>query len=121
MRWLADECVSAPLVQRLREAGHDVSYMAEAAPGTTDAAVLRLAHDEGRVLLTEDKDFGELVFRSRMAAPGVVLLRLDIENGPAKWLRLEAAIAEFGDRVLGRYIVIEARRFRSRPLLRSAQ
>ena len=48
--------------------------------------------------LTEDKDFGDLVFRSRMAAPGVVLLRLDLENGPAKWLRLEAAIAEFGDR-----------------------
>lgn len=120
MRWLADECVSAPLVQRLREAGHDVTYMAEAGPGTLDADVLRRANAEDRVLLTEDKDFGDLVFRSRMAAPGVVLLRLDPENGPAKWLRLEAAIAEFGDRIFGRYIVIEAKRFRSRPLLRSA-
>lgn len=121
MRWLADECVSAPLVQRLRDAGHDVGYMAEAGPGTLDADVLRRACDQDRVLLTEDKDFGDLVFRSRMAAPGVVLLRLAPENGPAKWLRLKAAIAEFGDRIPGRYIVIEARRFRSRPLLRSAQ
>lgn len=119
MRWLADECASAPLVERLRAAGHDVSYMAEAAPGTSDTAVLQRAHDEARVLLTEDKDFGDLVFRSRLAAPGIVLPRLDFENGPAKWLRLEAAIAEFGDRLLGRHVVIEARRFRSRPLLRS--
>ena len=63
MRWLADECVAAPLVARLREAGLDVTYMAEIAPAATDPEAIARAHHEGRLLLTEDKDFGELVFR----------------------------------------------------------
>ena len=74
MRWLADECVDAPLVTRLRGAGHDVSYIAEIASRATDTEALRLAQDEGRLFLTEDKDFGEFVFRFKRAVPGVVLL-----------------------------------------------
>lgn len=119
MRWLADECISLPVVRELRAKGHDVTYMAEMAAGATDAVVLRLAHAETRILLTEDKDFGDLVFRSKMPAPGVVLLRLDSETTDTKSARLDAVIAEFGDLLLGRYIVVEARRIRARPLLRS--
>lgn len=56
-----------------------------------------------------------------MPVPGVVLLRLDPEKHLLKWERLEAAIAAFGERLLGRYVVVEATRFRSRPLLRQVQ
>ena len=87
--------------------------------GATDATVLRRAHDEERLLLTEDKDFGDLVFRSKMAVPGVLLLRLDPEKSLLKWTRLESAIGKFGRTLFGRYIVIEAAQFRSRPLLKS--
>ena len=80
MRWLADECVAAPLVARLREAGLDVTYMAEIAPAATDPEAIARAHHEGRLLLTEDKDFGELVFRWNWPVPGVVLLRIDPEK-----------------------------------------
>ena len=55
MRWLADECVDAGLVARLRVAGHDVLYMAEIAPAESDAEVLARAQRDGRLLLTEDK------------------------------------------------------------------
>jgi predicted nuclease of predicted toxin-antitoxin system len=120
MRWLADECVSAVLVSRLRDAGHDVLYIAEFLSGATDPAVLELANAQSRVLLTEDKDFGDLVFRSRRVVPGVMLLRLDAETGDEKWQRLQTAITELGDRIGGRYIVVDAKRIRSRPLLRSA-
>jgi predicted nuclease of predicted toxin-antitoxin system len=119
MRWLVDECVAAALVHQLRAAGHDASYMADGGPGTIDAAVLQLAHEEGRLLLTEDKDFGDLVFRARMPVPGVVLLRLAPQQASIRWPRLAAAIAQFGEGLFGRYVVIEAKRFRSRPLLRS--
>ncbi|MBI3516942.1 MAG: DUF5615 family PIN-like protein [Proteobacteria bacterium] len=118
MRSLADECVDAAHVSRLRAAGHDVSYIAESASGATDTDVLRRAHDEGRLLLTEDKDFGDLVFRSGMAPPGVVLLRLDPEKSLLKWTRLDAAIGRFGPNLLGHYVVVEAARFRSRALLK---
>jgi hypothetical protein len=80
VRWLADECVDAALVSRLRGAGHDVVYVAELASGISDTEVLQLAQSNGRVLLTEDKGFGELVFRSKLTVPGVVLLRIDPER-----------------------------------------
>jgi predicted nuclease of predicted toxin-antitoxin system len=69
MRWLVDECVAAALVHQLRTAGHDASYMADGGAGTIDTSVLQLAHEEGRLLLTEDKDFGDLVFRRRCLFP----------------------------------------------------
>ena len=118
MRWLADECVDAALVTRLRGAGHDVSYIAEIASGVTDTEALRRAQEEERLFLTEDKDFGELVFRFKRAAPGVVLLRIDPEKAHLKWTRLASAIAKLGEGLFGRFVVIEEARFRSRPLLK---
>jgi predicted nuclease of predicted toxin-antitoxin system len=116
MRWLADECIDAGLVRRLREAGHEVLYAAEFAPGAADIEVTRHAREDARLLLTEDKDFGELVFRSTQAVPGLVLLRLDAASRMLKWIRLKAAIEQFGERLFGRYLVIEEARFRSRAL-----
>lgn len=117
MRWLADECVDAGLVARLRAAAHDVSYVAEIAAGTRDVEVLRQAQAETRLLLTEDKDFGDLVFRSNLAAPGIILIRMEPGEPSLKWDRLELAITRYGTTLFGRYLVIERARFRSRPLL----
>ena len=117
MRWLADECIDVGLVAHLRNSGHDVLYMAELAPATSDADVLARAHDEGRILLTEDKDFGDLVFRRGGHVPGLVLLRVDPAQHALKRDRLDAAIARFGeDGLRGRYMVVEVGRFRSRSL-----
>jgi predicted nuclease of predicted toxin-antitoxin system len=119
VRWLADECIAAALVARLRNVGDDVIYMAEEAAGSSDANVIKRAQAESRLLLTEDKGFGELIFRSEMPVPGLVLLRIDPEKHAVKWDRLEAAIARYQEGLIGRYLVIEETRFRSRPLLRS--
>ena len=116
MRWLADECVAAPLVARLRDLGHDVSYMAERSAGTSDEEAIALAQAEDRILLTEDKDFGELVFRWRRLVPGLVLVRIDPELSALRSQRLQAAIERYGDALRGRYTVVEGARFRSRPL-----
>jgi predicted nuclease of predicted toxin-antitoxin system len=59
---------------------HDVLYVAEAAAGLSDADVIALALQEKRLLLTEDKDFGDPVFRRERAVPGVVLMRIDSDN-----------------------------------------
>jgi predicted nuclease of predicted toxin-antitoxin system len=116
MRLLADECVDAGLVSVLQNAGHDVSYVAETAAGLTDAEVLRLARDESRLFLTEDKDFGELIFRFRLAVPGLVLLRIDPTRVALKGKRLEALISQLGERLFGRYVVVTETRARSRAL-----
>jgi predicted nuclease of predicted toxin-antitoxin system len=116
VRWLIDECVDADLVALLRKSGHDVVYMSDVAPRTTDADVMRRADGENRLLLTEDKDFGDLVFRQAQPVPGIVLLRIDSSRRLSKGPRLLAAIDRFGDTLFGRYTVIEDARFRSRPL-----
>jgi predicted nuclease of predicted toxin-antitoxin system len=117
VRWLADECVAAYVVAKLRDDGHDVLYVAEVDPSAADDAVVARAMQERRLLLTEDKDFGELVFRWRQAVPGIVLLRIVSERREQKWLRLTAAIERYGEAMLGRYTVVEEGRLRSRPLV----
>ena len=63
MRVCANENVSADCVNRLRQSGHDVLWIREAAPGSSDPDVLARASGEERLLITFDKDFGELAFR----------------------------------------------------------
>ena len=116
MRWLAYECVAAPLVGFLRSLGHDVLYVGETASGLSDADVIALALRERRLLLTEDKDFGDLVFRRERTVPGVVLMRIGSEAPTLKSTFLAAAIERYGEGLLGRYTVIEQGRFRSRRL-----
>ena len=120
MRWLADECVAASLVAFLRTDGHDVLYVAEAAAGLGDADVIALALHERRLLLTEDKDFGDLVFRRERTIPGVVLIRVRPEYSALKAVRLAAPIERYGEGLFGRYMVIEEGRFRSRRLWNTA-
>ena len=76
MNLLADENVDCQVVDRLRGVGHAVEYVAEMAPGIPDEDVLSKAMELECVLLTADKDFGELVYRQGRASHGVLLLRL---------------------------------------------
>jgi predicted nuclease of predicted toxin-antitoxin system len=76
MNLVADESVDRPVVDRLRQEGHDVIYVAELAPGISDDEALQRANDRHALLVTEDQDFGELVFRIGRVHAGVVLLRL---------------------------------------------
>lgn len=76
MNLLADEGVDRAVVERLRQEGHDVVYVAELSPSVTDDEVLQQANDRGALLLTADKDFGGLVYRLGRVHAGVALLRL---------------------------------------------
>lgn len=77
MRILADENVPCAAVEMLRSAGHDVAWVSEREPGTADTEVLSRASKEARLLVTFDKDFGDLAFRARMpVSHGIVLFRL---------------------------------------------
>ena len=84
MNFVADEGVDRLIVESLRQDHHVVLYVAEMSPSISDEEVLRLANDQQAVLLTFDKDFGELVFRQNQAAHGVVLLRLHGLSPPEK-------------------------------------
>ena len=76
MQLLCDEGVDRQIVERLRADGHVVSYVAEQNPGVADAPILEQARSGQVLLVTADKDFGDLVFRDEHATAEVVLLRL---------------------------------------------
>src|SRR4051812_22896459 len=78
MRFLANEYFPLASVNRLRYAGHDVLFVAEALPGAKDADILARANHEDRIILTFDRDYGELIYRHGLPTPGgVVYLRFD--------------------------------------------
>ncbi len=76
MNFLADEGIDRQIVERLRQEGHRVLYVAEMEPGLSDESILDRANRERALLLTADKDFGEIVFRQRVYTRGIVLVRL---------------------------------------------
>jgi predicted nuclease of predicted toxin-antitoxin system len=76
LKLYADEGIDRQIVDALRRAGFDVAYAAETDPSSTDDSLLGKAAAERRLLLTSDKDFGELVYRLGKANDGVVLVRL---------------------------------------------
>ena len=102
MLWLADECVGASLVERVRESGHDVVYILGDLAGMPDPEIVRLASEQGRLLLTEAGDFGELIFRYGSEAPGIVHMRIEPEQRQLKWPQLQLIIATMGPKLFGR-------------------
>lgn len=117
MRLLADENVPLPSVDALRGAGHDVAAITREAPGSTDPVVLERAHREGRLLLTFDRDFGELVFRRGVSGePGVIYLRLVPRTPTEPAEVLLALVHERGLAFEGRFTVVDRDHVRQRRL-----
>jgi predicted nuclease of predicted toxin-antitoxin system len=106
VRFLFDESTDAPVAQRLRSEGHAVLCAWEMEPGLPDDRLLMRANDSAALLVTSDKDFGELVFRQHRATAGVVLLRLGGLSNPTKARLVSRAIREHGEELTGAFTVI---------------
>ena len=117
MRLLVDECCDPRLVAALREAGHDVHHMLEGDCGAADEAILALCQAQSRILITEDKDFGELAIRYGRPVPGLILLRFAPDHRYDKAGALLALLAGHGDQLPGHCAVVNEGGVRLRPLL----
>lgn len=116
MRFLANENFPGDAVFQLKAAGHDVVWIRTAAPGSKDHDVLAWAVREERIVLTFDKDFGELAWRANLpASSGVVLFRLPMPAATDAGAKLAAQINERTD-WSGHFTVVEPGRIRMRPL-----
>lgn len=118
---LADENIDQRLVSSLRLAGISVYSVAELSPGITDEEVMRLSENLGALILTDDKDFGEIVFRKQRSCPGVVLLRLAGVDYSRKADQVIQVINRYGSEMIGKFVVITAERVRIRKLLPGAK
>ena len=115
MLFLVDECTGPTVARWLRTLGHDVFSVYDEARGSMVEELLSRAVTEDRILITNDKDFGELVFRERWPHRGIVLLRLDDERAADKIAALERLLVHHAERLAGRFVVVteSAARFTS--------
>ncbi len=116
MRFLADECLHEEIVAALRDAGHEVATIASSGPGASDQVVLERAARNRNILLTADKDFGEIAIGRGARATGIVLFRRSAAYPLRAAARLLRLIEEHGDELHFYYAVITPARTRLRRL-----
>ena len=114
MNLLADEGVDKPIVDELRNNGFDVIYILETNQGVDDEFILAMANADKRILLTQDKDFGELVFRLKNAHHGVILIRLEGHKPALKAKIVLKAIVKHKDELINSFTVIQPNAIRVR-------
>jgi predicted nuclease of predicted toxin-antitoxin system len=116
MTFFADEGLDAPLVELLRQEGFSIMYALELMPGATDEQILMEANASQSMIITKDKDFGELVFRNKQHTNGVILIRinrLDVLNNCEKVITL---LKRHQQQLAGSFTVIEEDKIRIRSV-----
>ncbi len=116
MRIFTDENIPQSILHWLRATGHDVTSASERGVGNPDMRWLTEAESEQRLILTSDKDFGDLVFRDRLTTFGIILLRLDDVAIPTWVTRLQEVWSVVEANPSGSFIVVTAHRVRVRPV-----
>jgi len=112
MRFIVDES-TGPMVSRwLSGQGHEVFSVYDEARGMTDDGVIQKAFAEDWILITNDKDFGEKVYRERRPHKGVVLLRLEDERAARKIETISRLLANHANQFVGNFVVATERRVR---------
>lgn len=112
LKFLVDESSGIKLSQFMKEAGFDVISVIQAMPGAKDEEVLAQAFRDGRILVTNDRDFGSLVERQKFPHAGIILLRLKNATPSVRILVLQSLINRFGDELKDKFIVASEQKVR---------
>lgn len=116
MRFLVDESAGRSIIHYLRSAGHNVASVQEKHSGIKDREICDWSIQEGRIIITNDKDFGKLVFHKRLKNRGVILLRLEDENASNKVRVISNLLKNYEERLKDNFVVISEDKVRIRPL-----
>lgn len=114
MRFLADENAADQIAVRLRADGHDVESVAQVASGVDDQTVLAMAAQSGAIVVTDDKDFGDLVMVQGLPTAGVILLRLEGMPPSDRAERVSGVVQAHGAQLAGAFTVVTKRAVRVR-------
>ncbi len=107
LRFLADESCDFAVVRALRAAGYDVLAMSEVTQRSVDGVLIEQSAREQRILLTEDKDFGWLVFVSRADSAGVILIRFPGNARESLARTVTQVVQEHGKTLMGCFTVAQ--------------
>jgi len=111
-QFLADESCDFAVVRTLRAAGHDVLAISERTRGAADQVVIAMAVAEQRILITEDTDFGQLVYAHTHASSGVILIRFPARARRELATQVLQLVDQAGDRLTGAFVVVQPGRAR---------
>ena len=114
MNLLADEGVDKPIVDLLRASGFNVHYILETHQGAEDEVVLQIANQEARILITQDKDIGELIYRLQKVHLGIILIRLGDYDSVQKAGLVLLTIDKFKEKLGNAFTVIQPNAVRIR-------
>ncbi|HSO77634.1 MAG TPA: DUF5615 family PIN-like protein [Bacteroidales bacterium] len=106
MRFIVDECTGPGVARWLREHNHEVFSVYEEGRGMDDDTIVRKAFSENRILITNDKDFGEKIYRERFQHKGLVLLRLEDERSASKIEAVRRLLEHYSDQLTGNFVVV---------------
>jgi len=106
MRFLVDECTGPAVAQWLRDQSHEVFSVFKEARGMSDDNILAKAYSENWVLITNDKDFGEMVYREKRLHHGVIFLRLRDERAASKIDAIEKLFDGHRDQLVNTFVVV---------------
>ena len=106
MRFLVDECTGPAIARRLRDQSHEVFSVYEEARGMGDDEILDKAYSEDWIVITNDKDFGEKVYRDKQPHHGVVFLRLQDERAASKIDAIEKLLDGYEDQLADAFVVV---------------
>src|SRR5215212_530460 len=112
MRFLVDECTGPAVATWLHRQGHEIFSVFDEARGIEDDVVIQKAYNESWILITNDKDFGEKVYRERRPHRGVIFMRLEDERAANKIEVLRRLLEEYADRLADRFVVVTDTRVR---------
>jgi predicted nuclease of predicted toxin-antitoxin system len=112
MIFLADENLDFPIINALRNEGYDVLSISELSPAINDNDVMKIANSENRILLTSDKDFGELVFRLKLISSGIVLFRIPELSNKEKATLAVKCVKEFETELKESFSVVTQNKIR---------
>ena len=112
MRFLVDECTGSNVAIWLREQDHEVFSAHEQSRGASDDVLIHKAFTEKWILITNDKDFGEKVYRERRPHRGVIFLRLEDERTANKIFVLKRLLAQYAELLADRFVVVTEKRVR---------
>jgi predicted nuclease of predicted toxin-antitoxin system len=114
VKFTVDESTGQAVVSELRQLGHDVIFIQEIFPGVDDSRILDIAVNENRIVITNDKDFGELIYRSRLPHAGVLLFRLRDETAANRVRMIRQVLQSCGDKLHGNFVVASEQKIRIR-------
>jgi len=116
LKFLVDESSGTKLTDMLKTEGYDAIYAGEQFKGASDDELLKIAQYYKRILITNDKDFGEAIFRHKRVSSGVIFLRLKIDKPSNRAKYVIMLIKKFEEKLNKNFVTVTDDRLRIRQI-----